>query len=66
MFFVRRERIWMIRSTSFSRPISGSNVPEVRQLRQVAAVLREERELLLLLVETSRSLRIEIVSSRTP
>ena len=25
LFFVRRERIWMMRSTSFSRPMSGSN-----------------------------------------
>ena len=49
LFFVRRERIWMIRSTSFSRPISGSKDPRHRELRQVAAVLGEERKLLLLL-----------------
>ena len=50
LFLVRRERIWMMRSTSFSRPISGSNCAECADRRQVARVLGEERELFLLLV----------------
>ena len=50
LFFVRRERIWMMRSTSFSRPMSGSNCAECAICRQVARVLGEERQLFLLLV----------------
>ena len=49
LFFVRRERIWMMRSTSLSRPIERIERAGRRELRQVAAVLGEERELLLLL-----------------
>ena len=27
LFFVRRDRIWMTRSISFSRPMTGSSLP---------------------------------------
>ena len=49
MFFVRRERIWMIRSTSFVAADQRVELPLGREGRQVARVLGEERELLLLL-----------------
>ena len=65
LFFVRRERIWMIRSTSFSRPISGSKVPEPASC--VRSRLYSARNgSSFFCFETSRSLISEMVSSRTP
>ena len=37
LFLVRRQRIWMTRSISFSRPMTGSSLPLPGQLGQVAA-----------------------------
>ena len=41
LFFVRRERTWMTRRTSSSRPMTGSSLPGAGLGRQVAAVLLE-------------------------
>ena len=41
LFFVRRERIWITRRISSSRPITGSSLPCLGRLGQVAAELRE-------------------------
>ncbi len=41
LFFVRRERIWITRRISSSRPITGSSLPGLRGLGQVAPELRE-------------------------
>jgi hypothetical protein len=55
----------MIRSTSFSRPIRGSNVPDAASC--VRSRLYSERNgSSFFCFETSRSLMSEIVSSRTP
>ena len=65
LFFVRRERIWMIRSTSASRPTRGSNVPwAARAVRSRAYSARNGSSFFCL--EVSRSLMRAIVSSRTP
>ncbi len=65
LFFVRRERIWMIRSTSFSRPMSGSKVPVAASwVRSRLYSARNGSSFFCL--ETSRSLMSEMVSSRTP
>ena len=41
LFFVRRERTWITRRISSSRPITGSSLPASRGLREVAAELLE-------------------------
>ena len=41
LFFVRRERTWMTRRISSSRPMTGSSLPGPGLLGQVAAVLLE-------------------------
>ena len=41
LFFVRRERIWITRRISSSRPITGSSLPCLGGLGQVAAELLE-------------------------
>ena len=65
LFFVRRERIWMMRSTSFSRPIKGSKVPvPASWVRSRLYSARKGSSFFCF--ETSRSLISEIVSSRTP
>ena len=38
LFLVRRERIWMTRRISSSRPITGSTLPAAASLSQVAAI----------------------------
>ena len=65
LFFVRRERIWMIRSTSLSRPTSGSNAPCCASaVRSRAYSARNGSSFFCF--DASRSLMSAIVSSRTP
>ena len=41
LFFVRRESTWITRRISSSRPITGSSLPALGELGQVAAELLE-------------------------
>jgi hypothetical protein len=43
LFLVRRERIWMTRSISLARPITGSSLLRARGGRQVHAELVDDR-----------------------
>jgi hypothetical protein len=43
LFFVRRDRTWIVRRISSSRPTTGSSLPARRLGGQVAAVLLEGR-----------------------
>ena len=47
LFLVRRDRTWMTRRTSSSRPITGSSLPLRGELGQVAPVLLERLVLVL-------------------